>query len=43
MADDPEDIVEMLSLFHPQVQNAQMSVEDNGDIRFITAAGDKGV
>jgi len=43
MDEDPEDIVEMLSLFHPQVQNAQMTIEDNGDLRFNVRAGDKGV
>ena len=41
--DDPESIVEMLSLFHPQVQNANMSVEENGDLRFAFQAGDKGI
>lgn len=43
LAEDPEDIVEMLSLFHPQVQNAQMTIESNGDLRFTVQAGDKGV
>lgn len=42
LQDDPEAIVEMLSLFHPQVQNAQMTVEDNGDLRFVLQAGEKG-
>jgi len=42
MDDSPEDIKDVLTMLHPQLETAEMNVDDEGNIHFRTVSGEKG-